>query len=292
MKLGLGTVQFGLPYGISNKTGRVAPDEVSRILQLAATSSMQVLDTAAGYGNSEAALGASLGTEHGFAIVTKTLPLRTAEVSIEGVARVEAAFEDSLRHLGQPSVYGLLVHDCADLLNPGGERLYASLRRWQDEGRVQKIGISFYTKEEADRLFDKYTFDLAQLPLSVFDQRLVQDGTLQRLHKAGVEVHVRSALLQGLLLMPSEALPPYLAKLKPQHAAYVAALTAAGVSQLAAALGYFHHRPEVSAVLVGVETAAQLKECLAAAKDVPPLDFSKFAVEHQLLDPRAWVEFV
>ena len=170
MKLGLGTVQFGLPYGISNKTGQVALDEIGKILQLAATSGMQIVDTAAGYGDSENVLGRSLAPAHDFLIVTKTLPLRAEKVRREDVAKAEAVFEDSLRQLGQSSVYGLLVHHSADLLNPGGDRLYAALRRWKEEGRVKKIGVSVYAREEVDRLFDRYAFDLVQLPLNVFDQ--------------------------------------------------------------------------------------------------------------------------
>ena len=289
IKLGLGTVQFGLPYGISNKTGQVSLDEVDKILKLASASCMQILDTAAGYGDSEAVLGRSLVPAHGFSIVTKILPLKTDEVRPNDVARVETAFEDSLRHLRQQSVYGLMVHHSADLLSPGGERLYALLQRWKDEGRVRRIGVSVYAKDEVGRLFDKYAFDLVQLPLNVFDQRLVQDGALQRLHAAGVEVHVRSAFLQGLLLMPSEALPAYFASLKPHHEAYIAALEQAGVSPLAGTLGYFHHLPEVSTVLVGVETSLQLQECIVATNNVPSLSFPSFAVDDPLmLDPRVW----
>jgi aryl-alcohol dehydrogenase-like predicted oxidoreductase len=289
MKLALGTVQFGLPYGVSNKTGQVAPVEVVKILDLAATKGMRILDTASGYGNSESVLGMSFPKGHGFSIVTKTLPVKADVIRQEEISKIEAAFERSLRHLGQPSVYGLLVHHSSDLLNPGGERLYESLLRWRSEGRVSKIGVSIYTKDECDRLFDQYAFDIVQLPLNVYDQRLVRDGTLKRLHANGVEVHVRSVFLQGVLLMPSEDLPEYLAALKPIHEDYILSLVQAGVSPLAAALGYLHQLPEVSAVLVGVENSQQLQECLDAAGHKPSLDFQRFAVDNPLmLDPRVW----
>ncbi len=289
MKLGLGTVQFGLPYGISNKSGQVSPTEVSRILRSASANSMQILDTAACYGNSEAVLGASLGPEHGFSIVTKTLPLKADPVRLDDVLKVEAAFDNSLRNLGQSSVYGLLVHHSADLLSPGGCRLYEALLRWRDQGRTRKIGVSVYDKNEIDRLFEQYSFDLIQLPLNVFDQRLVQDGTLQRLHNAGVEIHVRSAFLQGLLLMPTAALPPNFEVFKSHHAAYFASLAKAGVSPLMGALGYFRNLPEVSAVLIGVQNCGQLEECISAVRDMPHLNYGEFAVDDSLiLDPRKW----
>lgn len=289
MKLALGTVQFGMPYGISNKTGQVASDEVVKILDFASAKGLRILDTAPGYGNSESVLGMSLVKEHGFLIVTKTLPVRSDVIRPEDIFKIEATFERSLRHLGQPSVYGLLVHHSSDLLNPGGERLYESLLRWKYEGRVSKIGVSIYTNDECDRLIDQYAFDIVQLPLNVFDQRLVQDGTLKRLHASGVEIHVRSAFLQGVLLMPSEDLPPYFAALKPSHEEYILALAQAGVSPLAAALGYLHQLPEVSAVLVGVENSLQFRECFDAAGHVVSLDFQRFAVDNpRMLDPRVW----
>lgn len=289
MKLGLGTVQFGLPYGISNKSGQVEADEVSKILQIASASGMQILDTAAGYGSSEAVLGSSLAQEQGFLVVTKTPPLKTDRVRQEDVLKAKAAFDNSLRNLGQCSVYGLLVHHSVDLLSPGGDLLYQTLQQWKDEGRVKKIGVSVYDKEEVDRLFDKFSFDIVQLPLNVFDQRLIRNGTLGRLHAAGIEVHVRSAFLQGLLLMPTHALPPYFSGLKSRHEAYIAALGQAGLSPLAGALGYFHNRPEVATVLVGVENHLQLQECLFASKDLTSFDFGSFAVDDPLmLDPRVW----
>lgn len=289
MKLGLGTVQFGLPYGISNKSGQVAAVEVGKILKLAASSGMKVLDTAAGYGNSEAILGGSLEPGHNFSIVTKTLPIKKDKVRPEDVARAESAFYDSLRHLGQSSVYGLLVHHSADLLSTDGELLYALLQRLKGEGLAEKIGVSVYDKHEVDSLFGKYALDLVQLPLNVLDQRFVQDGVIQRLHGAGVEIHVRSAFLQGLLLMPTAELPSYFAQLRPHHERYYSALMQTGVSPLTGALGYFRNLPEVSTVLVGVETVDQLRECILATGNVSSVDYESFAVDApQLLDPRVW----
>jgi aryl-alcohol dehydrogenase-like predicted oxidoreductase len=282
-------VQFGLPYGISNQSGQVMAAEVGKILQLAASGGMKVLDTAKGYGDSETVLGSCLTPEQDFSIVTKTLPFKTDRVRLADVAKAEAAFKDSLNHLGKLSVYGLLVHHPADLLTSGGDRLYAALLRWKSEGLVRKIGVSVYNVDEVDRLFEQYAFDLIQAPLNVFDQRFVKSGTLRRLNEAGVEVHARSVFLQGLLLMPTVALPPYFENLKKHHRDYLAELEQAGASPLAGALAYFHKRPEVSTVLVGVETSTQLQECLASCSVTLPFDFTDFAVaDPRMLDPRLW----
>lgn len=289
MKLGIGTVQFGMPYGISNKSGKVATYEVSKILRMAEENGIQILDTAAGYGNSESIIGENIACDNNFSIVTKTLPLKKNAISANDVVKVKTAFENSLRNLKQRPLYGLLVHHSGDLLNPGGDRLYSFLRCLKEEGRVCKIGVSVYSNDEIDDLFERYSFDVVQLPMNVFDQRMAHNGLLQSLHAAGVEIHVRSAFLQGLLLMPTSDLPPFFNDLRPHHKAYLEALLSAEVSPLAGALGYFQNRPEVSTVLVGVENCLQLHECLIASRVEPSIDYDNFVVENPLfLDPRCW----
>ena len=81
MKLGLGTVQFGMNYGMSNLRGRTPPAEVDHILRLAADNGVQVLDTAAVYGDSEVVLGKLLAPDHDFRIVTKIPGFKTPTIS-------------------------------------------------------------------------------------------------------------------------------------------------------------------------------------------------------------------
>ncbi len=57
MTIGLGTVQFGIDYGISNKSGKVSLDEQKRILNFAKKNGVDLLDTAINYGDSEKNLG-------------------------------------------------------------------------------------------------------------------------------------------------------------------------------------------------------------------------------------------
>ena len=43
-KLGLGTVQFGLSYGISNNSGKTSEKEVQKILNFAETNNINIQD--------------------------------------------------------------------------------------------------------------------------------------------------------------------------------------------------------------------------------------------------------
>ncbi len=57
MRLALGTVQFGLDYGISNHDGQVSDEELDAIIALARQAGIDTLDTAQAYGNAEQRLG-------------------------------------------------------------------------------------------------------------------------------------------------------------------------------------------------------------------------------------------
>ena len=203
MKLALGTVQFGLPYGISNQSGKVMREDVKRILALSRASGINTIDTAIAYGDSEACLGAA-GIE-GFNIITKlpTIPERVADVGYWVRDQVHA----SLHRLGLQTAYGLLMHQPKQLLGLKGKAVVQALERLKVEGVMQKIGVSIYSPTELDPVFEACQIDLVQAPFNLIDQRLNTTGWLQKLHNAGVEVHTRSTFLQGLLLMPSTMIP-------------------------------------------------------------------------------------
>ena len=290
MRLGLGAVQFGLSYGVGNSSGPVPLKEIKKVLNVAKHTGVQIIDTATGYGTSEKNIGKCLDPTHEFSIVTKTSPLNVTYVGHAEVNHVRNKFETSLELLGQKAIYGLLVHQVADLLSPGGEKIYNLLRELKREGFVQKIGVSVYEKDEIDSLLDRYSLDIFQIPINVFDQRLVKNGSLQRLNDAGVEVHARSAFLQGILLMNSDELPQYFNSLRSWHRDYIETLDYAGISKVTAALGFLNEFVEINHAIVGVLTAEQLIECASAVSQEVKIDFSRFAFDNvAMLDPRTWV---
>ena len=155
-KIALGTAQFGLPYGISNVNGQVERAEINQIFKQARTAGITMLDTAIAYGNSEENIGATDSEE--FEVVTKLPPLTGAETSVSQWVRSQ--IENSLIKLKRSSVYGLLLHNPADLLGVYGDELYASLALLKEEGLVEKIGISIYSPTELDSLIPTYMPDI------------------------------------------------------------------------------------------------------------------------------------
>lgn len=283
-RIGLGTVQFGIDYGVSNTAGQVPAAEVSGILATASDAGMKVLDTAASYGNAEEVLGRALHPGHRFAIVTKTLPLS------HGLEQVERRARLSLEFLGTRPADAILVHAAQDLLGTDGPRLWSLLQRLRDEGLFRRIGISAYFADGPLRLARQYRPDLMQIPFSLLDQRLLQNGELGALKELGVEIHVRSIFLQGLLMMDPARLPASLTHAAPALAATRARIAEAGLTPVRAAIGFALARSEVDVAVVGVTSRGELSEIVAAAAaDVPEFDWPACAIDDTTtLTPSRW----
>ena len=290
MKIGLGTVQFGLEYGVANLKGRTPENEVASILCLAADNGIRLLDTAAGYGCSEEVLGRSIPPGNEFFIVTKTPPLRSCESGDDFIERIRKTFLDSMEKLGRRPLYAVLTHRAEDLLSPYGERLMGTLLDWKRQGLVGKVGASVYDSQQIDAILARHPVEIVQLPISLLDQRLLASGHLARLKAAGIEVHARSVFLQGLLLMRSDAVPAYFSPIKAELAAYRAWVEGQGLSPMQAALGFVLGVPELDYVILGVNSAEQFKEilaCQAAPCDAGAL--ARYALTNPaMLDPSRW----
>lgn len=289
--LGLGTVQFGVPYGVANDCRLMSEDIVETILETAASLGIEQLDTAAAYGVAEARLGRLALT--GFRIVSKAPPLQTAGSLLSLYAQeIEQHFANSLKQLGTEQLDGYLLHNADDLAGEGGEAIFEQLRELRASGKVRNIGTSIYDRSQIDQLEDKFGkdgFDIVQLPGNVFDQRLVADGTIADLANRGVRVHLRSAFLQGVLLMQPDALPPHFARHSQALAAWHAAVVRSGHTPLSAALAFARDIAGVECVLVGAVSPDQLTQTAQAFAVSDPFDATGLASDAlDLIDPRQW----
>lgn len=282
-ELALGTVQLGGDPATPSR--RLGEAEVGAILETAAAAHLTLVDTGAAYGDAERLLGLSWPFPTPFRVMTKTLGLD------DGLDRLEARARRSIELMGLPRAHALLVDNADDLLGPEGRDLWARLERLKGEGLFQKIGVSVSETSEAAALARRFKPDLIQLPCSLLDQRAERDGALAALADLGVEVHLRSVFLKGLLFLPREELPAALTDAGPRLSRIRRMLAEAGADPLQAALAYAQTRAEASAVIVGVGSAAELRALIAASHaPAPNLDWSAFALDHDAaLDPRRWI---
>ena len=283
-KLALGTVQFGLAYGVASQGGAVALPEATAILEQARALGVDTLDTAVAYGESEGVLG-RLGVED-FAVVSK-LPGLPANCADPG-AWVQEQLQASLARLVTAQLSGLLLHRPADLLGPQGEGLYRALLAARSSGLTAKIGISIYDPAELDALCACYDFDLVQAPFNILDNRIVNSGWADLLQGRGTELHLRSAFLQGLLLMPAENRPHCFARFAPVWECWEAWLRANGLTPLQACVRAALACPQANKVIVGVDSRTQLLEIVAAAHGALPALPAWPQFDPALVNPFAW----
>ncbi len=284
-RLALGTVQFGLNYGVANRSGQVSRSTAKAMLALALDGGVNMLDTAVAYGESEACLG-EVGTD-GFKVVSK-LPA-VPEVCPDVDAWVQAQITMSLARLGVKGLYGLLLHRPDQLLAANGMALYMALLRLKEAGTVQKIGISIYAPDQLAGLASRFHFDIVQAPLNLVDRRLHASGWLQKLKDADVEVHTRSAFLQGLLLMPRAGIPEQFARWTVLWRNWHEWLEAHGADAVKACLAYPLSLPEVDRVVVGADSLSQLAQIIDAARAPCPDSLPDLRCgDQELINPALW----
>jgi aryl-alcohol dehydrogenase-like predicted oxidoreductase len=293
VKIGLGAVQFGLDYGISNVSGKPSAEEIREILSFASSASMDLLDTAFHYGDSEAAIGAT-SLQADFKIITKTAQLNKTVVSSTDCAYIEKCFNESLKRLDQISVHGVLVHQINDLLAIGGERILDCLYHLRQSGLVKKIGVSVYNEQQIEALFNikDIDIDIVQLPINVFDQQLYECGSLDFLKARNIEIHARSVFLQGLLLTEVGKLKSYFDEFQPFFMQYHAFLKKNQMNLLQGALGYIKSLQCIDYALVGVTSVPELKQIAESVTTLPASlpSFSAFHSENKkLINPLVWL---
>ena len=277
-KIALGTVQFGLDYGINNHDGQVPVGEVKNILDYTKNKGIDTLDTASGYGNSEQVLG-ELGVTN-YRIITKTTPLKN------GVDGVIKGFHQSLDSLNIGQVAGLLIHNIDDTKDKRFGELFHKLNELKEEGVIKKIGFSTYTPDQVDFLLENFDFDLIQVPFNVFDTRLVEGGQLKALKKKNIEIHARSVFLQGVLLN-FDSLSSYFSTWDAQFERYQEIVREKELSLLEYALNFALNSQELDKVLVGVDNVAQLTDIVNAFKS--DVDLKAFKIDDiNLLNPNLW----
>lgn len=201
-KIVLGTVQFGIDYGINNQSGRVSEQNVFSILDYANTHEIDMLDTAPVYGDSEQVLGRYLKQKNSFKIISK-IPRH--------INHVIDAYNSSIKNLSIHQLYGYLFHSYDTFIeNP---QLYDQLLALKTQGKIKKIGFSLYYPNELDYLLDhRIEFDLIQIPYNIFDQRF--QAYFKILKEKNVEIHVRSIFLQGLFFKDPNTLSDHFSTVK------------------------------------------------------------------------------
>lgn len=283
MELALGTVQFGLAYGVAGRGCPVPDDNVRSILECAWERGVRILDTAAAYGDIEQRLG-RLCEEMPFRIISKISSVPSQLDDIQAAAWAKMQAKQSRQRLGD-CLSGLMFHTADDLSDERGRMVWQTLAEWASNEGVT-LGASCYSPQVALNLFDSLSIALAQLPGNALDQRIANDIPMAM---PGLEIHLRSAFLQGLLLMPLTQAQYKIPQASSALHLWHKWCAAHHLSPLIAALSIIKSFASVSVVVVGVDSLAHLCEITDAWEQAHPRIAVELAVATpEIIDPRFW----
>lgn len=285
MKFILGTVQLGLDYGIQENE---QPDinEALRILNTAYAAGITIFDTASTYGLAENILNRFLSQtqiqKDSISIITKAKsPIKDLGNSIKS----------SLSRLGINKLEGFLFHDPNYIFDP---KAIDALKEIKDRGLTNKIGASIYTPEQAAKALEYDVIDLIQVPYNVFDRRLDKCGFFELAREKDIEVHARSVLLQGLLMIDSEHLPKHMVFAKPYIELFRTICRENNLDPFNAAVQFVLKHEHINGMVFGVDNTMQLEEYLALDLDDTGIDIRSifnrniFEENEKLIMPNLW----
>lgn len=287
--LALGTVQLGLAYGISRDSDDL-PDGMA-ILAAAETAGIGLVDTAAHYGRSEQVIGAYLAAHpHSALRVVSKLHPQGDSGSDSAVLR---QVEDSVRRIGR-KLEAVLLHDSTQLPRWDGA-IGRGLALARAAGLTGGAGVSVYTPDQFAQALDIPDIAMIQAPMNVLDRRLSDSGLIARADAQGVRVVLRSAFLQGLLLMAPGDLPPGMAFAAAAVSGFRALCSRWNVAPAALALAAVRRMAPNARIVVGCHDTAQLAANLDALAHPPSPECVDAALalpqgEERLVNPARWQE--
>lgn len=258
-ELCLGTVQFGMKYGINNKIGQPSEKECFEMLDMAINNEITTIDTARAYGIAEVVLGhyiESRKCKNKIKLISKLRPniIEPREKDKYNVIYQEC--KTSLERLHTDQLDGYLLHTPEYIYD---DDIVAALQRLKKEGMVKNIGVSIYDIKDGEEAIKKGV-DYIQLPYSVLDQRGEKTGFLDRATSAGIKIFARSVFLQGLFMMNTEAVPQGLHKAKPYLDKFKELLDLYGINKVEALIHFVKENKNIEYLVIGVEDRHQLSE--------------------------------
>ena len=263
MELCLGTVQFGMDYGISGQK-QPSVEQAVEMLDYAVQNGINTIDTANAYGTAEDVVGTFLRKKtvprEKLWIISKFRPNLLDDVQEEDYyAVMKENLSNTLERLGVDYLDTYLLHSARYVYS---DAIIDTLNRLKKEGYARKVGVSVYEVDEAKKCIERDNVDFMQLPYSVFDQRMKNGGLfdMSKKHPVATQIHSRSAFIQGLILMEEEQVPDFLSKARPIVRKISELCRRYEISRIALAMNYVKQEESISHLVFGVDNISQLKE--------------------------------
>ncbi len=295
MELCLGTVQFGMDYGIKGQE-QPSVERAVEMLEYATHNGVTTIDTANAYGTAEDVVGVFLSkktvSRDKLFIISKFRPNLLDEVSPnEYYSVMRANLENTLSRLHTDYLDSYLLHSARYVFD---DEIIETLNRMKKDGLVKCVGVSIYEPEEAKKCIDRPNVEFMQLPYSIFDQRMEKAGVFEYAKNDNIHIHSRSAFIQGLILMNEDEVPEFLSKAKPIVRKIDVLCKRHGISRISLAMNYVKQQSRISHLVFGVDNIDQLKENIQIFQEGIPKDIiediaKEFTdIEADIVMPSLW----
>ncbi len=280
----LGTAQFGMAYGLNNRRGKIPEEEVFEILRRASHYGIEMLDTAYSYGRAEYIIGKYSEThDQHFKIISK-LPSCSHE-------EAESIVNASLMQLNAKTLYGYLIHNFSVYLSD--RHIWSVLSTLKAQGKIEKIGFSLYYPSDYKRILtEKLDVDILQLPYSALDQRFA--AHFHEMREQGIEVHVRSIYLQGLVFTKLRDLKDNFLRLEGKIKSMQDISFRRSVPLSILCLNFVLLNQDVDYIVVGIDNLGHLEEiaCSSAYRESVQKEYENLLAlregDENLIVPARW----
>lgn len=283
----LGTVQFGIHYGITNHEGQTPADEVKKIIDFILKNGINCFDTAISYGNSEKILGSTLPISNNLLIISK--------ISTTDFHKIDQKVNESLTNLNKTSLFGLLLHD-SKLLSRWTNQESDIIKKLKFNNKINFFGASIYTNNEFDLALTNDSIDIIQIPFNIFDQRALHLRWIEKAKNKHKLIIIRSVFLQGLLLMESSTVPAYLEEAKEYIVKLEKICNKHAINKQTLALEFIKYFTQECVVLFGCENLAQASDNISIFNNKFTMDqkllknllFEFHSIGENIINPTKW----
>ena len=279
-KIIIGSANFGLNYSQLNSFKKVNIKEIKKIIRFCEKNKINYLDTANGYGDAEKIIGSVKKDK--WKIITKIPKVKTQNLK-EIKNFIFNTINISLDNLKSRSLYAVLLHDEKQLLSRNGKKIFKLLKYLKSKGKINKIGVSFYTPSILLKTLSNFKIDIIQIPINYINKNFLDKKILRNIKKNNIEVHARSLFLQGLLLKKktnNKKFKKFIEYLNNWH-------YQKKINRLESALNFFNDLNFVDKYILGLENLNQLKQIIKTKKKILA-DFPEFDKKY-IKDPRKWI---
>lgn len=295
MKLVLGTVQFGMDYGIQGGKHPTAK-AVDETISYAVSQGIRCFDSASVYGDAEKVMGDYI-RRHTDIMDQMRIISKLPASALKGIPTnmwKDMVLQDaakSIEALGIRQLEAFLFHDASCIYDSDAVKALAEV---VDSGMAGKVGVSIYSPEEAIKALEYDEIRVIQIPYNVFDQRLDQCGFFEKARQKNIEIYARSSLLQGLVMMDPDKLPEKVQFASDYIRRFRKICKEYDISPLKGAVGYVLSHSGIDYIVFGVDNTEQLMEYVAVQEDGIPEEMvdtlrNEFSdIEERLVNPVLW----